>query len=390
MQQEKKPVDKVSIGLISAGILGMVGGIGCAAFGFLGMQKVVAEASFPQAEDANKSENSLSALTGLELADGKSADAPIYCMQTPNGLDGARPQAGLNEAGVVFEAIAEAGITRFAAIYQEPESGVIGPIRSLRSYYLDWDTPFDCTIVHAGGADDALRAVAMGGYNDLDENETFMFRGRNYQRAWNNLFTTGELLAQASAGRASNAKGFARMTPEESARERIDSGAVAMLDITKPSEGDTSAIAANVSVISIDFGGAESFDVNYNYNSETNTYLRSYGTGEPHVVYNCPTENSSLQEPEAFCEEAQVAPAVVVAMVVRESRAADSYHGDITTTGTGDAYIFQNGNVIKGSWSKASAADQIKFFDEEGNEVKLAVGQTWVEAVPRYGAVLYQ
>ena len=95
-------------------------------------------------------------LTGLALEDAGDLNAPAYCIQTPNGMDGARPQAGLTEAGVIFEAIAEMGITRFAAIYQNPGSAVIGPIRSLRLYYLQWDTPFDCTIVHAGGADDAL------------------------------------------------------------------------------------------------------------------------------------------------------------------------------------------------------------------------------------------
>ena len=46
--------------------------------------------------------------------------------------------------------------------------------------------------------------------------------------------------------------------------------------------------------------------------------------------------------------------------------------------------------MIEGSWSKASVADQIKFFDENGDEVKLAVGQTFVSAIPTYGRVDYQ
>ena len=80
---------------------------------------------------------------------------------------------------------------------------------------------------------------------------------------------------------------------------------------------------------------------------------------------------------------------VVVAMIVQEGISADGYHESIGTTGTGDAYIFQNGTAIKGSWSKASKAEQIKFFDESGREIALAPGQTFVTAVPAYGSVEY-
>ena len=51
------------------------------------------------------------------------------------------------------------------------------------------------------------------------------------------------------------------------------------------------------------------------------------------------------------------------------------------------AYVFQNGIAMNGSWNKTSAADQIKFYDENGSEIKLAPGQTFVEAVPTYGSV---
>ena len=76
-------------------------------------------------------------------------------------------------------------------------------------------------------------------------------------------------------------------------------------------------------------------------------------------------------------------------MMVQESRASDNYHEDITAIGSGDAYIFQNGLAIKGKWQKTSAEDQIKFTDQDGKEVKLAPGQTFVTAVPNYGSVEY-
>ena len=82
-------------------------------------------------------------------------------------------------------------------------------------------------------------------------------------------------------------------------------------------------------------------------------------------------------------------PSVIVAVVVQERKASDNYHEDITAIGSGEAYIFQNGTVIHGGWSKQTDKDQIKFNDSTGREVKLAPGQTIIEAVPTYGAIEY-
>ena len=76
-------------------------------------------------------------------------------------------------------------------------------------------------------------------------------------------------------------------------------------------------------------------------------------------------------------------------MIVEERRASDGYHEDVTSLGSGTAYIFQNGAMIQGTWQKATAADQIKFYDAAGAEIKLGVGQTWISAVPTYGSVTY-
>ena len=384
-------LDKKHLFFLIIGIIGIVGGMTCLLVGIFGVQKKTSELVFAEVDDS-KEEVVYSNLTGEPLADASLLTAPAYCIQTPNGTDGARPQAGLNEAGVVFEAIAEAGITRFAAIYQNPSSAVIGPIRSLRIYYLEWDTPFDCTIVHAGGAADALAAVAAGGYKDLSENYSYMYRGTYGSRLWNNLFTTSAYLKQFSADRGYNTSdinGFARMTPEESEIDRIDTLVEEEFDILTATDRDTSGITAEVSSINLNFGGWANFNVHYDYNAETNTYNRSYESGVAHEVYTCAAEDLGEKNPEDVCSLTQLSPSVVVAMVVQEHKASDNYHEDITTIGTGKAYIFQNGTVIEGSWSKSSREDQIKFYDEEGEEVALAPGQTFISAVPNYGSVEY-
>lgn len=374
------------------GILGLCGGAICIVIALLANQGTSSSAELGLASDHTDHADKYSLLTGEVLADNVSQNAPAYCIQTPNGTDGARPQSGLTDAGVVFEAIAEAGITRFAAIYQNPTSAVIGPIRSLRIYYLQWDTPFDCTIVHAGGADNALAAVTAGGYKDLSEDYSYMYRGTYSNRLWNNLFTTSAYLEKFSADHGydtSDIKGFKRMTPEESTKARVDASASESLSITKPANGDTSEMVSSVNSINLYLGGLSSFNVQYDYNVATNTYDRSYESGTPHEVYECADEDLGEKNPEDVCSLTQLSPSVVVAMVVQEGKAADGYHEDITTTGSGKAYIFQNGTAISGTWSKSSIDEQVKFFDESGAEVALAPGQTFITAVPNYGSVEY-
>ena len=114
--------DKKSIAFLTTGIVGLIGGIACLVTGIMLPQGSTASLEFTRTSQGAQDNSTYSILTGEPLADSSLRNAPVYCMQTPNGTDGARPQAGLTEAGVVFEAIAEAGITRFAAIYQNPSS----------------------------------------------------------------------------------------------------------------------------------------------------------------------------------------------------------------------------------------------------------------------------
>lgn len=325
-----------------------------------------------------------SVLTGEEISDASLNRQPTYCVQIPNGLDGARPQAGLDQAGIVFEAIAERGITRFAAIFQNPTTSAIGPIRSLRPYYLDWDLPFDCTIVHAGGSDEALVDLASKTERNLDENLEYMWREQNSERVWNNLFTSAQNLARYSTDSgftSSNPIAFARLTPSENADLRADSQ-------TCTDNNTTDCTPTYVSP-TINFGANPDFNTVYTYNPETNTYARSYANGEPHLVYDCAPQISYADTLHECGEPIQLTPSIVIAMIVNESQMSDGYHESITTIGSGDVIIFQNGTVIEGTWHKDSASARLSFRDLSDHEIRLAPGQTWIAAVPQYGYVGY-
>ncbi len=385
---------KANVVILIIGIFLLIGGATCITLGVLMPGKEGPKIIFPEVPTVSeeKPNRIFNVLTGEEIDNADLNSTPTYCIQTPNGTDGARPQVGLKQAKVVFEAIAEAGITRFAAIYQNPTSAVIGPIRSLRLYYLEWDTPFDCTIVHAGGADDAIAAVRAGGYKDLTENYYYMYRGTAAARRWNNLFTTSANLARMNLDWSlggSHPKGFTRLKPEEARKQRINTLAKNPLKITEPTEADTDLLVPDVSEINFRYGYTASYNVHYTYNVATNSYDRSYASGAPHEVYECPNEDLGEKNPEDVCTLSVLSPKVVIAMIVSEGKAADNYHESIRTSGTGRAYIFQLGTVTIGTWSKPTRDEQISFLDEQGNEIKLIPGQTFISAIPEYGGVEY-
>lgn len=360
---------------------------------------IISQEQIKRDEAAKSAEPIYSILTGENIESEELNKSPTFCVQTPNGMDGARPQVGLNQAGVVFEAIAEAGITRFAAIYQNPTSSVIGPIRSLRTYYLEWDTPFDCTIVHAGGSAEAIAAVSKGGYRDLTESTEYMWRDSSGYHAPNNLFTSPELLKKFNDSKnygTSSLTAFPRLTPV-AALDAADANYLAAHPeeaTADNADSDTEASPAKavplVETIHVNFGSQPNFNTVYTYDRESNSYLRAYASGTAHMVYTCPSDLTGEVKPQKDCgEPSQVAPKAIAVMRVNESIASDNYHQNITTVGSGEAIVFQNGQAIKGTWKKASVKDQIKFTDESGKEIAFTPGQLWIAAVPQFGSVEY-
>ncbi len=326
-------------------------------------------------------------LTGLEIQDASENSLPTFCIQIPNGsTDGARPQVGLTQASILYEAIAETGITRFAAIFQGADLSMIGPIRSLRPYYLEWDTPYDCTIVHDGGSTEALATVGNGQYRNLDEDFRYMWKVDYIQgqyRYWNNVFTSSNKLSQFNQDhgyRTSNPEAFPRLTPIE-VQNILDHPSHCPEDMECTSETDH-ITADHADTITINFTGLRDYIVHYQYNPENNSYLRSYGNGEAHMSYLC---SNSLTNPPEGCELQQIAPKVIISMHVQEHTMSDNYHESIQTTGSGKAEIFQNGKIITGTWEKSSPSSQIIFHNDNGEEINFTPGQIIIEAVPQFG-----
>lgn len=293
-----------------------------------------------------------SPLTGLAVNDEAAATMPVTAIMIENSPD-ARPQSGLKDSGVVYEAIAEGGITRFLTLHQQDKPQLIGPVRSLRMYYVDWLAPYNASVAHVGGSYNALKEIRSGKYRDIDQ----FFNAGTYWRATDryaphNVYTSFKRLDALN-----KAKGYT--TSKFTGFSRTDA---------KPAQ------KPSATKITINFSGPL-FNTSYTYDKKKNAYKRNLA-GVPHKDR----------------EKGQITPTVVIAMRVKETTVfEDGYRQNIVTSGSGKATIFQNGTAKNVTWHKKDRQGQLRFTDSKGKDVPLARGQTWIAAVPEgEGGVSWQ
>lgn len=295
-----------------------------------------------------------------------------------------RPQTGLSRADVVYEAVAEGGITRFLAVFYcgaAAEDVRIAPVRSARVYFINWASEYGeyPVFMHVGGANDfggfgttareaqALELLESIGWrapkgNDLDTtyDSGFPVFWRDYERLDRPSATEHTMTASLDeAYDEAEKRGFTYKYEGEAWEENFESW---QFEDGNPS---SSPDATNIS-----FGFWESYpdyDVKWNYDRDTNSYLRSNG-GEDYI--------------DLATGEQLSAKNVVVQFVDERGPVDINKHMIYTTTGEGDALIFKNGEVIEGTWEKDSRSDRTVFYDEDGREIKFVRGEIWIEAVP--------
>lgn len=285
-----------------------------------------------------------SPLTGVGLSDEVLTKRPVTAIMIENSPD-ARPQSGLRDAGIVYEAIAEGGITRFLALYQESRPGLVGPVRSVRPYYVEWGAAYDAAVAHIGGSSRALQMIRSGSYGvDLDQ----FFNAGAYWRASDryaphNVYSNFDRLDALSSAKGKTASTFTPM-------ERKD---------------DAASKNPNATRINLPISSA-SYNIDYRYDAASNSYTRFLG-GAPHTDR----------------EAGQIAPKVVIALSVAMSRQLeDGYREQITTTGSGRAFLFQDGTVTEATWQRPDVKSQLVLTDAAGTPLKFNRGQTWVTALP--------
>jgi len=289
-----------------------------------------------------------SKLTGLPV-DPAANNRQVTAIMIENSPD-ARPQSGLVGAGVVYEAIAEGGITRFMALYQAEMPDYIGPVRSVRPYYLDFLMPFDAAVAHVGGAPQALSDIKTFNIKDLDQ----FYNSGAYTRITSRDAPHNVYTSMSNLNNLEVSKGFTSSTFTGFPRKK---------DTPSKQPAATNINFAISSTL---------YNVHYDYDAKANSYKRSEG-GQPHT-----DEKSGTQ----------LEPKVVMALVMNRGIDSDGQHTDYTDTGSGPMYLFQDGGEVTGTWHKADRRSQFSFTDANGQPLKLNAGQTWISIVDP-GTVTY-
>ncbi len=289
-------------------------------------------------------------LTGVQISPELNSRG-VTGVMIENSLD-ARPQAGLIDAGIVYEAIAEGGITRFLALFQEGQPDYIGPVRSARPYYIRWLQPYNASYMHIGGSGEALAMINALHLRDMGEHGADNPITRITSRyAPHNAYTSMAKLDTVRADRGWGQPDFTGLLRRTAAPLKIPTA------------------------ISMDFAiSSSAFYVHYDYDAASNSYLRSEG-GAPHK-----DDRSGKQ----------LSPKVVVAMIIPYSINADDIHSDYASIGAGQAYVFQDGGVQDVKWSKPTAEAPLTIVDAAGAPLPLIPGQTWFTALGQASMVTYK
>lgn len=293
----------------------------------------------------------------------------------------ARPQSGLSSADVVYEFVAEGGITRFLGVFYCQNARFVGPVRSARVYFISMLQGYGefPLYAHVGGANtdgpaDALGQIAdmgWGNYNDMNQ---FSIPFPTFYRDYSRL----EGVATEHTMYSSTDKLWKFAADKRKLTDKDEDG-VEWDSTFKPwlfEDGKPGADSATK--ISYDFWeNYLTHSVSWTYEKATNSYIRSHQKGGQHLDKN-------TGKP--------ITPKNVVVMFVKEAKANDGYEGGhmlYGTTGKGEAVVFHNGDAIKATWKKPTDTDQVRFYDNSGDEIPMVRGQVWISGIPIGNEVSY-
>ena len=265
-----------------------------------------------------------------------------YVSVKVDNAPGARPQVGLAGVPLLVEYPVEGGITRFTAVVNRDVTGVLGPVRSLRPVDADLLPALAPFVVSTGGQPFVLQDAAAAGLNMMHAQLFEMFTTGDNPDPVHNLF----LLLEELFGAVGDTPPLGDGLPAGA----FPGGSPAT-EITLPFE-----------------------TVTYRY--ENDEYVR-YDGGSPFEVLD-----AIGGSPQPLSHD------TVVVLFVAERSAGYTDGNDVPVTtfdviGLGDLLVFDDGEVVEGTWLRGAQEDGYRFFDGEGASFGLPPGRVYVTLVPR-------
>ncbi|MGL5831563.1 MAG: DUF3048 domain-containing protein [Candidatus Altimarinota bacterium] len=297
----------------------------------------------PKKEDEKKPE-----VIYYSVLDGRKIEVKedyVVAVVVENEVSSRPQQKGLSKAQIVYEMPAEGGITRYLAIFGRDLPEQVGPLRSARPYLVELAEQFQAVFLHAGGSDDALKAIygneRILGLNGLVyEGINYFRRDRRYS-APHNLFVRGQDIV-------SNL-GVLKWTFDFNKSYFNFSDQIEMSGLSQ------------AKFINLDFS-EKAYEIDYIYQEKTGDYQRYVG-GKLHLDGN-----------EAVTPEK-------VGIVFTEYRPYDQDGRlELRTTGEGEFWLLQKGKWRIGQWQRKDGR-MMEFFDQSGEELEFLPGQLFLELI---------
>lgn len=269
-----------------------------------------------------------------------------------NNINRALPQSGIKDADLYYEVLAEGDITRIIAVFQDYNHAKVGPIRSARDYFLDFALDNDALFIHHGGSPSAYTSINRLNIDNLDGmNDTV-----NFFRDRTRLNTAG-MYEHSSYINTQNLKQHFIGRGIRTERFEDDITGFNFFPVVASSVG-----AGRTNEITVPFSNA--YISTFKYDEETRLYSK-YSSGNPHIDVE-------------VNEQLTVTNVLVQNVNMHLIPGDEAGRRQVDLVGRGDGYLFTNGAYSHVTWSKQSHTSPTKWFDQQGRELRLNKGKTWI------------
>lgn len=293
----------------------------------------------------------LSFLTGCWVPEEENTQRPYAVMF--NNIEYASPQSGTMEADILYEALAEGGITRLMGILPKPTADRIGSVRSARHYFVSVADEYDAIFVHYGQTKYALSKIAELQVNNLSGLEgigTTVFYRDKAIKAPHNAFAS--------------AKGIYEGMKKKGYRTEYRENLCQHFGFY---EEDTDIAGETANFVQLGFSGYAS--PYFDYNKGERLYYRNQFE-KPHV-------DANTKEQLAFKN--------IIIQLVEESNIDKKGYQDIDfTNATGKGYYISNGHAEEITWEKNEKGKAMRYLDKDGGLLKINPGKTYIALYPTY------
>lgn len=295
-------------------------------------------------------------LSGLWVSDARLVQRRPIAIKVENSAYG-RPQSGLDKAEVVYESLAEEGITRFCAIFLSQEPTTVGPVRSARPSDVQILPQYQAALAYSGCSVPVKRMLnespdipRIGQIEDYDPYRRIPRPGiESYHTLYTNVAKLRESLAHHGYETPVNLGGWHFASP-----------AIALPD------------AAQVAHVDIPFSGWSR--VAYRYDARQGVYRRFINEK---VHWDRETEQQYTAE-NVIVQFATV----VNGPYVRYTGGGGAYLLLQNLTGEGRCIVLRGGAVTNGRWVRWERNGLTQWLDDSGQPIALNPGRTWIAVVP--------